>query len=284
RMILRPLDRVLPRSMADFACFLLVAFFVPVTYIFQITIAIPELFVIGGFCYTFLWVGSLFLVFNISSNMLAAMLVDTTIRKELLKPPAEPVKLGRWHMCHDCQALVPPRSWHCEVCNVCVLKRDHHCRFICCCIGHHNYRYFLFYLVYMIIGSLASFITHSVYLWHFHFDTYWRLFTVFTVFAPAVSLALYPSWESFYVVIYELNLLGFAISSLLLVFHWPIVSSGSVTREHNSRKYDLGPRGNLEMVLGKRMHLTWLSPFVRSDLPHDGVHWEPSGASSPKED
>ncbi|KAH8284550.1 hypothetical protein KR018_004114, partial [Drosophila ironensis] len=304
KMILRSWDRVFPRSWSDFSCFLLVAFFVPVTYIFQITIVLPELFAIGGACYTFLWVASVFIIFNISSNMLAAMLVDTTIKSgfkgipnytaylltdfplsvELLKPPSDPEKLARWHMCHDCQALVPPRSWHCDVCNVCVLKRDHHCRFLCVCIGHHNYRYFFYFLVYMLVGSLGAFVTHSVYTWCLHFDYYWRLSHLLTIFAPAVSLTLYPSWESFYLVIYELTLMGFVMSTLLLIFHWPIVSSGSVTRERNSRKYDRGLRGNLEMVLGRRMHLTWVSPFVRSELPHDGVNWEVSAASLPKED
>ncbi|XP_039482415.1 probable palmitoyltransferase ZDHHC24 [Drosophila santomea] len=283
-MILRSWDRIKPRSVSDFACFLLVAVFVPVTYIFHVTIVMPELFAIGGFCYTLFWLASLFVIFNITSNMLACMLVDTSIRKEFLKPPMDAGQLARWHSCHDCQTLVPPRSWHCEVCNVCVLKRDHHCRFTCCCIGHHNYRYFFYYLVYMIIGSLAAAIMESIYLWHLHLDVYWRWSTLFTIFAPVVSLLLSPSWESFYLVIYDLTLLGFAISSLLLVFHWSIFKSGAVTRERGTRKYDRGLRGNLEMVLGKRMHLTWLSPFLRSDLPHDGVNWDPIAAFSPKEE
>ncbi|XP_017077229.1 probable palmitoyltransferase ZDHHC24 [Drosophila eugracilis] len=282
-MILRSWDRVKPRSISDLACFLLVAIFVPVTYIFHVTIVMPELFAIGGFWYTLMWVASLFIIFNITSNMLACMLVDTSIRMELLQPPVEPAQLVRWHKCHDCQTLVPPRSWHCDVCNVCVLKRDHHCRFTCCCIGHHNYRYFFYYLVYMIIGSLAAAIMESIYLWHLHPDVYCRWSTLCAVFAPVVSLTLNPSWETFYVVIYDLTLLGFAISSLLLVFHWEIVRSGSVTRERGSRKYDRGLRGNLEMVLGKRMNLTWLSPFLRSDLPHNGVNWVPIGTAS-KED
>ncbi|KAH8253565.1 hypothetical protein KR032_005999, partial [Drosophila birchii] len=284
KMILRSWDRVKPRSLSDFAAFLLVAVFVPVTYIYQIVIVLPELFVIGGVCYTVLWVASVFLIFNLTSNMLACMLADTSIRMELLKPPVEPVQLARWHMCHDCQTLVPPRAWHCEVCNVCILKRDHHCRFTCCCIGHHNYRYFFFYLVYMIIGSFVAAITQSIYLWHLHLDIYWRWSTLFNIFAPMVSMMLYPSWESFYVVIYDLTLLAFGISSLLLIFHWSIIKNGSVTRERGTRKYDCGRRGNLEMVLGRRMHLTWLSPFVRSDLPHDGVNWEPNAAALPKED
>lgn len=82
-MILRSLNRVfrLP-SVADAACVLLIGIFVPVTYIFQVTIVLPELTQMGGLLYTILWLAALFVVFNISSNLLAAMLVDTTIKSE----------------------------------------------------------------------------------------------------------------------------------------------------------------------------------------------------------
>ena len=33
-------------------------------------------------------------------------------------------KVGEnWHFCATCEAVAPPRSWHCNVCNVCILKR-----------------------------------------------------------------------------------------------------------------------------------------------------------------
>lgn len=179
-------------------------------------------------------------------------------------------------MCDSCQALVPPRSWHCEICDVCVLKRDHHCRFTGCCIGHHNYRYFFFFVVYLCIGALFSLTTTSIYLWYLHFDTYWSLSTLITVLFPMLSFALYASWENFYMLIYELNILAFGISTLLLIYHLPIFKRGAVMKHRMSTKYDYGLRGNAEMVLGKRMHLTWLSPFVRSELPHDGINWIPN--------
>ncbi|EDW59919.2 probable palmitoyltransferase ZDHHC24 isoform X1 [Drosophila virilis] len=276
-MILRPLERAfLPRSAGDGACFLLIAVCVPLTYMFQVTVIMPELHDVGSFWYTAVWLAGIFLVFNITSNMLACMLVDTSIKLHILKPPVDSHLLSRWHMCDACQTLVPPRSWHCEICNVCVLKRDHHCRFTCCCIGHHNYRYFFYFLLYMGLGALYVSINASIYLWYLHADYYWRPYTLLTVFVPALSLTVHASWENFYVVLYELNLLAFCMCTLLLVYHRPIFQRGAVMKERSTSKYDLGLRANMEMVLGKRMHLTWISPFVRSDLPHDGVNWEPA--------
>ncbi|XP_017145864.1 probable palmitoyltransferase ZDHHC24 [Drosophila miranda] len=284
-MILRSWDHVRPRCFADLSCLLLLVVFIPVTYVFHMTLVLPELFGVGSFWYTVIWVAAQFLIFNITANLLACMLVDTTIRMELLKPPLDPDLRARWHMCNECQALVPPRSWHCEVCNVCVLKRDHHCRFTCCCIGHHNYRYFVYFLLYLMIGSFVAGILGGIYLWNVHFDFYYRPFTLITVFVPAVSLTLSPSWESFYLLTYLLTWLAFGIStSLLLVYHWPILKLGSVAKERRSRNYDLGMRANMEMIFGRRMYLTWLSPFVHSELPHDGINWEPVLTHLTKED
>ncbi|XP_017836400.1 probable palmitoyltransferase ZDHHC24 [Drosophila busckii] len=275
-MILRPLSRVFgPRSKGDVACFLLIAIFVPATYIFQVTVVLPELHTVGGFWYTILWFAGLFLIFNITSNMLACMLVDTTIKAHILKPPLEPEKRRLWRKCDDCQALVPPRSWHCETCDVCVLKRDHHCRFTACCIGHYNYRYFFYFMVYLCIGALYSSINASIYFWYLHADHYCRLYSLVAMFLPTISLTVHASWENFYLFIYELNLVAFGMSALLLIFHSSIFKRGALVRERQNRKYDFGLRGNFEMVLGKRMYLTWLSPFIRSDLPHDGIHWSP---------
>lgn len=54
----------------------------------------------------------------------------------------------------------------------------------------------------------------------------------------------------------------------------PNILKGSTTHESLTTKYDLGQEENLEMVLGKRWKLVWLAPMLRSDLPHDGIHWE----------
>ena len=40
-----------------------------------------------------------------------------------------------------------------QVCSMCVLKRDHHCFFTSSCVGLHNQRYFLVFLLYVVIGT-----------------------------------------------------------------------------------------------------------------------------------
>jgi len=43
---------------------------------------------------------------------------------------------NKWKLCVVCEAVTPPRAWHCNICNVCVLKREHHCMFVGYCVGH----------------------------------------------------------------------------------------------------------------------------------------------------
>jgi len=56
--------------------------------------------------------------------------------------------------CPTCQTHRPARAHHCRVCNRCILRYDHHCPWIGSCIGLHNHRYFLQYLVYLSLALL----------------------------------------------------------------------------------------------------------------------------------
>ena len=47
-------------------------------------------------------------------------LVDTSTRHIVV--PAGGLGGDRWHYCAVCEAVSPPRAWHCAVCGVCILK------------------------------------------------------------------------------------------------------------------------------------------------------------------
>ena len=61
------------------------------------------------------------------------------------------LKKPKW--CDVCNTEVPERSHHCILCERCIFKRDHHCFFMGVCIGYNNQKYFIFFVLFMAIGT-----------------------------------------------------------------------------------------------------------------------------------
>lgn len=47
------------------------------------------------------------------------------------------------NICPKCRRYIPPRAFHCKLCQQCVAKRDHHSIWLDCCIGESNHKLFL---------------------------------------------------------------------------------------------------------------------------------------------
>ena len=61
-----------------------------------------------------------------------------------------------------CKCVKPPRTHHCSKCDRCVLRMDHHCKWMANCVGHRNLKFFLNFGFYMALLCLYSAIVFTV--------------------------------------------------------------------------------------------------------------------------
>ncbi|ALC40509.1 CG4676, partial [Drosophila busckii] len=267
----------LPKRIVDILCFLLIGVFLPIVFIWDISVVLPAVHEPGSFMYNFTFAMALFILFNLKGNLAVCMMVDTSYDPKAMEaPPAESEEHKDWRHCEHCDCLTPPRSWHCKICDVCILKRDHHCLFTGCCIGHKNHRYFFIFLSYLFVGAIYALLYNCYYIFVINADLYFKPMTILIILFP-FPLLLMGYWVALPLLILVLNLIVLLYSSIMMVLQVQHVWHGAVKAEKRIKnKYDNGLYENLRDVLGERMYLVWISPFSSSPLPHNGNSWKVS--------
>lgn len=77
----------------------------------------------------------------------------------------------RQRRCGFCDIIQPLRSKHCEECQQCVRRYDHHCPWLGNCVGERNHKFFLAFLLFE-----TCLVTWTVYISYesFHYEHHWR--------------------------------------------------------------------------------------------------------------
>ena len=263
---------LLPKNFLEYPCLLFIIFIIPVTYWFEIWVVLPCLFAEYPIVYWSCFLFGHFILHNVVGNLLGILMLDTSINGRIM--PTADVPGVRY--CSICNSYTPPRSFHCSSCNTCILKRDHHCVFTSCCIGFFNHRFFFYFVFYLMIAtSLFApfnlyFVKNNLSLNHYNL--------AFAILFPFAALLLDLGSDTFdinllYLLISVIGIIGILFCTSWFYFHFKLILKGTVVYEmkNSNNIYNLGKRKNLEMVFGQRWPLTWVSPFLYSQLPCDGI-------------
>lgn len=228
-------------------CYSVVFMLVPGTTIFQLNIVYPYLVVKyeAGVAKQLMHICLIsFCFINVVGNLMLSIFKDSTLRRPVV---------GEGTYCEYCRMWRPAKSWHCKKCNVCIMKRDHHCFFLARCIGLYNQRYFILFLGHGMLSML--------------YITYYNYY-----FVTLNSIAPKPlPGQNFFIFYFFLN---FTLSFFSLIF-FSIQLRNAVTGVtcYESKFPELRKpanwRQNLLNIFGTRWYLAIVWPLCESAIPNE---------------
>ncbi|WAR18327.1 ZDH24-like protein [Mya arenaria] len=183
-----------------------------------------------------------------------------------------------WKHCFTCQVDTPPRSFHCSYCGKCMLKRVHHCFITSSCIGFHNQKYFIMFLVWS-LASLGYVIYHQL----MYLNKTLPVDSAgFILYIPPVTIHQlimgYLSFGQAFLVTHVFVAIGaFITSFFFFMWHLLLAVEGATNYEAKVRKfpYKGSINANLKSIFGSVLYipLFLIFPF-KLEQQGDGIQWK----------
>lgn len=268
------LRKRLPKTPTDWFSFCFLLSGTHGVLLFELFVVLPFLYqdVVGfSSMYYFHIMMAVFIYINTIGNIVMVMTTETGTRGLILPVVLKP----DWRFCSVCECNAPPRSYHCHTCRVCVLRRDHHCVFTGCCIGHKNQRYFVTMVFYFWMAALYATVMNVDLIYHLFGEI--SLKVVFVMFLPILAW-LFQVVEAVTMTMafmISLCLIVCLLTTALLGYHLLNIANGQTVFEksHKIKDYDLGLVNNLMVVFGKNWTYCWLFPWIPSPLMGNGLEF-----------
>ncbi|KAL6724715.1 hypothetical protein Aduo_019579 [Ancylostoma duodenale] len=264
------LYKMIPKQTQDIIATAIFLVALPVGFLINIFFVMPLWYPAFGEAWVIRVTGFLFLAFNVYMNWYKMLKVGPSG----LSPELPNVVKAGFRYCHSCHANAPPRAYHCPVCDVCCFRRDHHCSFGAVCVGHFNQRYFVAAVANLLVLMLPLF----SYTWDFAWTRIEGGFSLgrsWQIFLPHLALlARVISLYQFCCIVFcASNFTVLLFVSYLLFAQLFCIWNGQTRMEYllEVHAYQLGLLDNLRQCLGSRWPLIFISPFISSPLPSDGM-------------
>ncbi|CAK8673856.1 unnamed protein product [Clavelina lepadiformis] len=187
------------------------------------------------------------------------------------------ILLEGWRYCWKCEGNFPPRSYHCFQCDTCILVRDHHCVVGINCVGYKTRRYFMQMNFYMWFALFYANILNADFVWELYHN--FSTQSLLTMFMPILAWIFgIAVGETFFMAVFtSFCVISFMYSTAVFIFHLKNTVKGRTTNEVMKKTgfmYNTGLVDNLKNAFGKNWKIAWLSPFIPSPLPGDGVSFK----------
>ena len=150
--------------------------------------------------------------------------------------------IREYKICDTCYLVRPLRSTHCNICDSCIYRFDHHCPWIGTCVGKRNYPYFFIFLVLL---NISQVLTGGVCIAHIvlkvkkdlNDEGFKEEYDKNHITSAAVGDVIF----SLYIIIYIILTMIFTTG--LLFYHIRIVKNNMTTKEE-LKKLFMNPYGN----------------------------------------